>query len=138
MFLDTGYRWGNNLSHCDSFIVSERDNYGFVHSRLLCKSAVLQEIIGPFHYSWVPQRFLAMPLLLSYSNILIFVGKRHHLLLTTLKSVIPFTILVGLFWEYITPLYRTSKCCDPYDLIAYTLGSLLYLVMVNTFKNRKI
>lgn len=79
--------------------------------------------------------FLAMPLLLSYSNILIFVGKRHHLLLTTLKSVIPFTILVGLFWEYITPLYRTSKCCDPYDLIAYTLGSLLYWTIVTTFKN---
>jgi hypothetical protein len=77
--------------------------------------------------------FLAMPLLLSYSNILMFAGKRYFLLLTTLKSVIPFSILVGLFWEYVTPLYRSSKVCDPYDLIAYVLGSLVYLAIVKTF-----
>lgn len=31
----------------------------------------------------------------------------------------------GIFWEYITPLFRHNTVSDPYDILAYMLGGLL-------------
>jgi hypothetical protein len=50
-----------------------------------------------------------------------------------LERIIPFTLLVGLFWEYVTPLYRISKVSDPFDLIAYVAGSVTYFLIINRF-----
>lgn len=135
MFLDMCYRWRNNLGHCDSFIILNAVVLVSCFLVYLANQYCFKRLSDHFIIHGYLNDFLAMPLLLSYSNILIFVGKRHRILLTTLKSVIPFTILVGLFWEYVTPLYRSSKCCDPYDLIAYILGSLMYWTIVKTFKH---
>ena len=32
----------------------------------------------------------------------------------------------GIFWEYITPLFRKSTTTDIWDLLAYLLGGLSY------------
>lgn len=43
----------------------------------------------------------------------------------------------GVFWEYITPLYRNTTS-DPWDIVAYIFGGLLYWVIINIWtKNRK-
>jgi hypothetical protein len=34
----------------------------------------------------------------------------------------------GLFWEYVTPLYLDSTG-DPYDVLAYALGGMSYLLI---------
>lgn len=43
-----------------------------------------------------------------------------------LYQVLLFTLANGLFWEYVTPLYRTDTTTDVLDLAAYLFGSLIY------------
>lgn len=38
-----------------------------------------------------------------------------------------FLLGCGLFWEYVTPLYRPGSVSDPWDLLAYLAGGLLCL-----------
>lgn len=38
-------------------------------------------------------------------------------------------LFCGLFWEYITPLFRTDTVGDVLDIVAYLLGGALYWLM---------
>ena len=38
--------------------------------------------------------------------------------------IIGLTLLAGLFWEYVTPLYREESTSDPRDLACYVGGAI--------------
>jgi len=97
---------------------------------------ILKKMSGNFLVHGYLNDFLAMPLLLSYSNILIFISPLHELAIRSLHRIIPFTLVVGVFWEYGTIYYCSSKVCDPYDLIVYFLGSFAYYLIIKWFDRR--
>ncbi|SEG77287.1 hypothetical protein SAMN02799616_04989 [Paenibacillus sp. UNC499MF] len=66
---------------------------------------------------------LAPIILLSYSNILILIFMKKKI--TNFIGLSLFVMIVGLYWEYITPLYKNSTS-DIYDLLAYYIGFLIY------------
>lgn len=39
-----------------------------------------------------------------------------------------FLLACGIFWEYVTPLYRADSVGDPWDLLAYWLGGAVMLL----------
>ncbi|MGF0110704.1 MULTISPECIES: hypothetical protein [unclassified Clostridium] len=43
----------------------------------------------------------------------------------------------GVFWEFITPLYRFDTVSDIWDVFAYMLGGILYWVIVKNWKDVK-
>lgn len=44
----------------------------------------------------------------------------------------------GIFWEYVTPLFRENTVSDPYDILAYMLGGFLYwLIMLKGKQKNK-
>ena len=133
LFLGICHSWRDNFSGCGSFIILNSTILVVSFFAYLVNQFVLKRISGNFLIHGYVNDFLAIPLLLAYSNILILLGARHYMLFVTLRKIIPFTILVGFFWEYVTPLYRSSKVCDPYDLIAYLLGSVTYYLIINNF-----
>ncbi len=45
------------------------------------------------------------------------------------------TLLCGLFWEYVTPLYRPATVSDPFDLVAYLLGGIIFWFVCRGRKN---
>lgn len=53
--------------------------------------------------------------------------------LRTWKQTVPFLLLCGLVWEYLTPIWKASAVCDPLDLIAYQAGGLLWLYYIRRF-----
>lgn len=50
------------------------------------------------------------------------------------------TFLCGLFWEYITPIYRKESVCDPIDIICYLFGGTMfwYLFKGKTLLNQAV
>jgi hypothetical protein len=75
---------------------------------------------------------LATPVLLSATNLWIIACRRSDLVLVRLRSIFALSIIAGVFWEFVTPLYRTSTT-DILDLLAYTIGGLLYFVVLRAF-----
>ncbi len=69
---------------------------------------------------------LASIILLSYSNILL----THFLRILYLNfyGLSIFILLVGLYWEYITPFYKQSTP-DPYDILMYYIGLVIYWIV---------
>ena len=64
---------------------------------------------------------LAMPLLLSYSSILI---KKT----LTYPFIISMTIICSFVWEFVTPIFKTNSTGDWLDVVAYVVGSLLWVI----------
>ena len=69
---------------------------------------------------------LGMAILLAYSNLVIISCDNRRLLILSFSRIFTFAFLVGLFWEYITPLYRSNSVSDPFDLLAYLSGASVY------------
>ena len=38
-------------------------------------------------------------------------------------------LLAGLFWEYVTPLFRENTVSDIWDVVAYMMGGFLYWIL---------
>lgn len=41
----------------------------------------------------------------------------------------------GIFWEYAAPLFRSDTVSDPFDILAYLLGGMIYRLAVVRRKN---
>lgn len=76
---------------------------------------------------------LAPIILLSYSNILLHVFLNKVYFNFIILSA--FILLVGCFWEYITPFYKVSTP-DPFDIITYYIGFIMYWLIRNLAKER--
>ena len=35
----------------------------------------------------------------------------------------------GVFWEYVTPLFRVETVSDPFDILTYIVGGILYWLL---------
>ena len=73
---------------------------------------------------------LAMPLLLSYSSILFYAINKEKI---TMNFAVILTIVVSLFWEFITPMYKKDSISDMKDIIAYFFGTFLYIISLKTY-----
>jgi hypothetical protein len=93
----------------------------YLLNRLLLKDELSWSFLSS-HFNDVLAGLLLLP---SY-NLLALVCRQHNLLLLRFTHILTFTLVVGLFWEYITPLYRESSTSDPLDILAYLLGGLIY------------
>lgn len=77
---------------------------------------------------------LAGLLLISFTNLMFDkINKSFYSLL----KIEGYLCLVGLFWEYITPLYNQNSTSDPFDILAYMIGGLVYFVIIKKVKKIK-
>lgn len=73
---------------------------------------------------------LAMPLLLSYISILI----KKKLIY---PFIISMTIICSFVWEFVTPIFKNNSTADWLDVVAYVVGSLIWVIVGNK-KREKI
>jgi len=70
---------------------------------------------------------LAPVFLLSYSNIIFgFVSRR-----LSIGGILWITMLSALVWEFIAPLYNSKSVTDWFDVLAYVVGGLIYIVLID-------
>lgn len=41
----------------------------------------------------------------------------------------------GIFWEYVTPLFRKSTVTDNWDIVAYMIGGIFYCIIIRKERN---
>ena len=83
-----------------------------------------------FVHSYLNDIF-AMPFILGYSNLLIGLGRVRQFSITTPRRILAMTCVCYLVWEWVAPLVKQEACCDIFDLVAYSLGSGLYIVAMS-------
>lgn len=71
--------------------------------------------------------YLCGVLFLAYSNI--FLATKNLELKKFFPSML-YSFLAGVFWEYITPLYRKNSVSDWLDVFAYVVGGITYCFIV--------
>lgn len=68
---------------------------------------------------------LAPIILLAFTNFLLnFYNKELKG-----KYIYLFIGLCGVFWEFVTPLYKTTSVCDILDIVMYILGASIYIIV---------
>lgn len=77
---------------------------------------------------------LASSVILGFSNILL--ENKYHMI-ENLLSIEIFVLVCGLFWEFITPLYKADSVSDFLDLIAYCFGGLVYWIVMKLIKKKE-
>ena len=63
----------------------------------------------------------------AYCNIFFELHRRPTKNLILIETLLLFS---GLFWEYITPIYSHDTISDPWDIVAYMCGGLIYWLLV--------
>lgn len=76
--------------------------------------------------------YLCGMLFVAYSNIVLLtrgyrIERLHHIIL--------FCFIAGLFWEFVTPLFRSDSVGDWIDVVCYILGGLSYCGVINGKKH---
>lgn len=84
-----------------------------------------QNTAGFFH--WICtcyfDDFMGGTLFLAYTNVFLATQGK---LISKLWMCLGYMFLVGLFWEYWTPLVKKDSVSDVGDLISYLFGAVLY------------
>lgn len=52
-------------------------------------------------------------------------------------AIVLLMVASGVYWEYITPIYRNDVTADVLDIVAYILGGLTYWLIVFLYNRNK-
>ena len=77
---------------------------------------------------------LAAIVILAFSNVLL---EKKYRMIDNLLYIEIFVFCSGVFWEFVTPLYKTDSVSDVLDLVAYCLGGLVYWIVVKSIQMRR-
>ena len=79
-----------------------------------------------------------MPFILAYTNLLIqWIGRgRYSIGFTTPMRIAGLTIFCVIIWEGIAPMLIANSTRDLLDIVAYSIGSCCYFLLVVSFEFR--
>ncbi|WP_329385511.1 hypothetical protein [Anaerofustis butyriciformans] len=94
------------------------------------KNTIPMNLIGTF-LSCYFNDIIGGAVFIAYCNIILSLNKKKVLSLCKIEL---FLFICGVFWEYITPIYRVDTVSDIWDIAAYMIGGILYW-LIERFKN---
>lgn len=68
---------------------------------------------------------------MAYTNLILSFRK---IILSKLWQIELLMFSCGVFWEFITPIYRADTVSDIFDVLAYMVGGILYWLLVRKEK----
>lgn len=69
---------------------------------------------------------------MAYCNIVFSFYNRK---MTKLWQIGLLMFFCGVFWEYLTPIFRMNTVSDVWDIVAYMLGGFLYWIIIKEERN---
>lgn len=139
MRFDNKYRFGNSIWSLSAFGVV---NISILLSALILyfiNQFFLKKITGNILVHGYLNDLLAMNVLLPYCNVILKFYKLKDFRIIGFYQIVCFAIIVGVFWEVVTPVYH--ECTrDLLDIFAYIVGGFVYylLMRIITMMNNKI
>jgi len=128
--MGTHYRVWNNRRRC-SYCVALDALFIAVAVVVYCTNTWLLKPLtcNAFVHGYLNDLF-AMPFIISYSNLLIWLSGRFEFRLITTTRIALFTILCCIAWEGIAPLVVPNACSDMFDCLIYSVGAFAYFTIV--------
>lgn len=69
---------------------------------------------------------------MAYVSIILNLYKRK---ITKLWQIELLMFVSGIFWEYVTPIYRKNTVSDIWDIVAYMMGGFIYWYIQRKYKS---
>ena len=104
---------------------------GYLLNQLLLKRLTQSWILH-----WYLNDFLAIVLLLAFANILMFIFAPYPVWRNNWLFFV-IAVFAAIYWEFITPMYAESVT-DPFDLLAYALGSIFFVLFSRRSRSKSI
>lgn len=104
----------------------------YLLNRLYLKTILSYKFI---HYYF--NDLLAGILIIAYCNLILDQSK-YKFRFNSVLNTLPFIIVVGLFYEYVTPLYLNYSTSDIMDVLFYAIGAMIYLLIMKIFNQKKV
>lgn len=114
----------SHLSNSRIFIFLNAGIFFFACCIYLFNTFYLHGFHNTFLMSYLND-LIAIPTMLSMVNLLFVFFGRKDLTITSPVSIITIALVAGLFWEFVTPLYKSSTT-DLLDIAVYVIGGFLY------------
>jgi hypothetical protein len=89
-------------------------------------------VIGTF-FNYYFNDVLAALLILVWTNVLMSLIDRQF---DNIFHIFLLTFTIALFWEYVTPLYKSGSTSDVLDVLAYLLGGVIYTIFIRLNKQK--
>lgn len=125
-----GRSWGSYRCH---FNYGFRLNLTIVVFALLTYQLNNHVLKGTFSSTFISNYFndmLGGLLIVAFTNMMASTQMEWRLYLKSVRAIIVFSGLAGVYWEYVAPLYVEESISDPYDVLAYIAGGLAYWLMI--------
>ncbi len=72
--------------------------------------------------------YLGGIIFLTYTNTILYTSGK---LIYKLRDIIVYCLCIGIFWEYIAPLLKSSSVTDWKDVLCYIFGGISYRLIMN-------
>ena len=105
----------------------------YIINRILLKC----EIYGDLHWLMLGyfNDFVGSISFIAYCNMVSMLFC-HKYFFVKLRVILILLFVCGLFWEIITPIYRTSSISDPWDIVVYMIGGITYYLIYKAKERR--
>lgn len=135
LFINCYHRFRNNISNRINFYIL---NISILSLSVLLYLINIYVIKGTYASTLFFKNYfndvLAGIVLLSYTKILLSFYSGKYYLKEKLHWYLLFILPAGLFWEFVTPLYKKSSVADITDILFYLVGGVIYFYLERIFK----
>lgn len=136
--MDNNYSSRNNHGRGHSFLILNLFLILFFISLYILNQKYLKYNLDLCFFRYHFNDILAGGIIITYVNLLFIFLRKPQYCLRQFWIIVCVNIVIGFFWEFITPFYRPDSITDPYDLVAYTSGGCLYYTIINVFNSKHI
>ena len=136
--MDNNYSFRNNHGRGHSFLILNLFLILFFISLYILNQKYLKYNLDLCFFRYHFNDILAGGIIITYVNLLFIFLRKPQYCLRQFWIIVCVNIVIGFFWEFITPFYRPDSITDPYDLVAYTSGGCLYYTIINVFNSKHI
>lgn len=136
--MDNNHSFRNSNGRIHSFLILNIFLILFFISQYIINQEYIKYNLNLCFFRYYFNDILAGGIIITYINLLFIFLRRPQYCLRQFWIIVCVNIIIGFFWEFIAPLYKSDSITDPYDLVAYTFGGCIYYTVIKIYNSKHI